>query len=114
MRTQKHNGIDSAAPKGTEVYALREGRVSYSCWRGGYGRLVIVHHDDGTETRYGHLSDRLVKQGDLVNADTVIGKVGSSGRSTGPHLHFEVRQNARPVNPLPHLGNRLLNVAQVF
>lgn len=113
-RTQKHNGIDIAAPKGTEVYALRDGRVSYSGWRGGYGRLVIVHHDDGTETRYGHLSDRLVKQGDLVNADTVIGKVGSSGRSTGPHLHFEVRQNARPVNPLPHLGNRLLNVAQVF
>ncbi len=113
-RMQKHSGIDIAAPKGTEVYALREGRVSYSGWRGGYGRLVIVHHDDGAETRYGHLSDRLVKEGDTVNADTVIGKVGSSGRSTGPHLHFEVRQNARPVNPLPHLGNRLLDVAQVF
>jgi murein DD-endopeptidase MepM/ murein hydrolase activator NlpD len=113
-RMQRHDGIDIAAAKGTEVFALQEGRVFYSGWRGDYGRLVIVHHEDGTETRYGHLSDRLVKQGDTVKAGAVIGKVGSSGRSTGPHLHFEVRQNARPINPLPYLQDRLLDIAQVF
>ncbi len=113
-RMQQHSGIDIAAAKGTEVFVLQEGRVSYSGWRGDYGRLVIVQHADGSETRYGHLSDRLVKQGDTVKAGTAIGKVGSSGRSTGPHLHFEVRQNARPINPLPYLQGRSLNVTQVF
>lgn len=102
-RAQKHSGVDLAAPKGTEVYALQEGRVTYSGWRGDYGRLVVVRHEDGTETRYGHLSERLVKEGETVDSNTIIGKVGTSGRSTGPHLHFEIRKNARPVNPLPHL-----------
>lgn len=106
-RTHQHNGVDLAAPKGTEVYAFDEGRVIFSGWRGSYGRLIIVEHEDGTETRYGHLSDRLVKAGDVVSRDTLLGKVGSSGRSTGPHLHFELHRDARPVDPLPHLRQQL-------
>lgn len=106
-RMQQHDGLDLAAVKGTEVYPLQDGRVTYSGWRGGYGRLIIVQHEDGAETRYGHLSERLVKAGDAVDANTVIGKVGSSGRSTGAHLHFEVRKGSRPVNPLPHLRQEM-------
>ena len=106
-RMQQHDGLDLAAVKGTEVYSLQDGRVTYSGWRGGYGRLIIVQHQDGTETRYGHLSERLVKAGDPVDANTVIGKVGSSGRSTGAHLHFEVRKGSRPVNPLPYLRQQM-------
>ena len=106
-RMQRHDGIDLAAPKGAEVYAFDSGGVTFSGWRGSYGRLIIVQHEDGSETRYGHLSDRLVKEGDAVTPDTVLGKVGSSGRSTGPHLHFELHKDARPVNPLPYLRQQL-------
>ncbi|MFO7973624.1 MAG: M23 family metallopeptidase [Candidatus Hydrogenedentota bacterium] len=106
-RMQQHDGLDLAAAKGTKVYPMQEGRVTYSGWRGNYGRLIIVQHEDGTETRYGHLSERLVKEGDSVGANTVIGKVGSSGRSTGAHLHFELREGSRPVNPLPHVRQEM-------
>ena len=110
-RMQKHNGIDLAAAKDTEVYALKEGHVVYSGWEGDYGRLIVVRHNDGTETRYGHLADRLVKTGDKVTEETIIGKVGSSGRSTGPHLHFELHKNSRPVDPLPLVRERLASVS---
>ncbi len=95
-----HEGIDLAAPTGTPVHPWQAGTVSYSGWMRGYGRIVIVDHDDGTQTRYAHNSANLVDRGDRVAPDTPLARVGSTGRSTGPHLHFELHRNGRPVNPL--------------
>ena len=96
-----HTGIDYAAPQGTRVLAPSDGVVSFRGWKGGYGNAVMVTHDNGMETLYGHLSAFIsgVDVGTRVNAGTVIGWVGSTGHSTGPHLHYEVRINGQPVNP---------------
>ncbi len=96
-----HTGIDYAAPQGTRVLAPSDGVVSFRGWKGGYGNAVMVTHDNGMETLYGHLSAFIsgVEVGSRVNAGTVIGLVGSTGHSTGPHLHYEVRINGQPVNP---------------
>lgn len=96
-----HTGIDYAAPQGTRVLAPSDGVVSFRGWKGGYGNAVMVTHDNGMETLYGHLSAFIsgVDVGSRVNAGTVIGLVGSTGHSTGPHLHYEVRINGQPVNP---------------
>ena len=96
-----HTGIDYAAPQGTRVLAPSDGVVSFRGWKGGYGNAVMVTHDNGMETLYGHLSAFIsgVDVGTRVNAGTVIGLVGSTGHSTGPHLHYEVRINGQPVNP---------------
>ena len=85
------------------IYAAAPGKVIYAGWRGGYGRLVEIRHDNGLVTRYAHLRRIDAKGGDSVDAGETIGGLGSSGRSTGPHLHFEVRINGRAVNPRPFL-----------
>jgi murein DD-endopeptidase MepM/ murein hydrolase activator NlpD len=110
-----HKGIDIAAARGTEIQAYDSGEVVFSGWRGGYGNLVVLRHPNGLETRYGHASELSVKVGDTVRTGQVVGKVGSTGRSTGDHLHFEVRVGGEAVNPLPYLKNRTaLQVAEVF
>lgn len=95
-----HSGVDLAAALGTPVYASASGYVSNANWAGGYGLLVAIEHVGGMQTRYGHLSRIAVGGGQYVEAGTVIGYVGSTGNSTGPHLHYEVRINGRAVNPL--------------
>ncbi len=97
-----HSGIDIAAPAGTPVLAADNGMVSYRGWNGGYGRLVLIDHGNGTVTAYAHLSGYAVSVGDRVEKGQVIGYVGSSGNSTGPHLHFEVRVNGVAKNPLDY------------
>lgn len=94
-----HQGLDIAAPYGSLVHAPAAGWVIFAGWEGGYGRLVILRHKKGYETYYGHLSAINVKLGQKVEAGTLLGRVGSSGYSTGPHLHYEVRQWSRPLNP---------------
>lgn len=79
--------------------ASAPGVVVYSGWASGYGNVVYIDHGDGYQTRYAHAEALHVKKGDRVNAGHIIGKVGSTGRSSGPHLHFEIRKNGIPINP---------------
>ncbi|KQU96533.1 hypothetical protein ASC89_16835 [Devosia sp. Root413D1] len=104
-----HAGLDFPAPKGTTVLSAGYGKVTFVGEKSGYGNLVEVTHLTGLVTRYGHLSAFLVKQGQVVNTGTPIAKVGSTGRSTGPHLHFEVRRKDVAVDPGKYLaaGKRL-------
>lgn len=101
---RQHEGIDIACSYGRQVRATAEGRVTYAGTKGTYGRLIVLEHASGVETLYGHLSEIAVKKGQKVAKGAVIGKAGNSGRSTGPHLHFEVRLRGRPVDPAPVLG----------
>ena len=103
-----HAGLDLPKPYGTPVYAARSGRVTMAGWHEGYGNMVEVKHVDGWSTRYGHLSKVYVKEGQWVQrGKTMLGRVGNSGLSTGPHLHFEVRdRNGRPINPRRKIGRR--------
>ncbi|MBM3469815.1 MAG: hypothetical protein FJX73_03375 [Armatimonadetes bacterium] len=94
-----HTGVDISAPRGTPVPAAHAGKVLFAGWYGGYGKLVILDHGDGVSTLYGHLSRISVKTGQNVSRRQVIGYVGSTGYSTGPHLHYEIRRNGRPINP---------------
>lgn len=98
-----HEGIDLAAPRGTPIYAARDGVVEFSGWRGGYGRAVFVNHGGGIVTVYGHASKLLVDAGQRVKKGQLIAKVGCTGVCTGSHLHFEVRVGGRATNPLPYL-----------
>lgn len=95
-----HNGIDVAGPTGTPVNAADGGSVEFAGYRGSYGNLVIINHENGYQTYYAHLNSINVSRGTRVQKGTRIGAMGSTGRSTGPHLHFEVRRNGQPVNPL--------------
>jgi murein DD-endopeptidase MepM/ murein hydrolase activator NlpD len=95
-----HTGVDIGAPPGAPVFAAAAGEVFSASWRGGYGRCIILLHGGGVSTLYGHLSGISVQSGQTVRRGQVIGAVGSTGLSTGPHLHFEVRRNGAPVNPL--------------
>jgi murein DD-endopeptidase MepM/ murein hydrolase activator NlpD len=99
-----HRGVDLRASYGTEVPAAAAGTVVYAGERGTYGTLVAVRDADGVETRYAHLSATLVRTGDVVTAGTPIGRVGSSGRSAAPHLHFEVLVNGERVDPARWAG----------
>ncbi len=102
-RRRFHDGVDIAARYGTGVYAYAEGKVTYAGWNGGYGRVVFIDHGNGLQTRYAHLSRIYVRVGERVETGEKIGAVGSSGRSTGPHLHFEVRQDGQTRNPWNYL-----------
>lgn len=95
-----HAGLDVAAPYGTPIVAAASGRIASAGWRGGYGREVAIVHDGGVETFYGHMSRIAVSAGSYVRRGSVIGYVGSTGLSTGPHLHYEVHLNGKRVNPL--------------
>ncbi|MCX6843904.1 MAG: M23 family metallopeptidase, partial [candidate division WOR-3 bacterium] len=99
---REHQGIDYVAPKGTPVEAVSDGRVISAGWSGGYGRLVVIGHAEGYETRYGHLSGfgKGIRSGAPVKQGQVVGYVGMTGLATGPHLHYEVRKFGTPTNPL--------------
>lgn len=97
--TRRHHGVDIAAPSGTPVRSAGAGVVTFVGRRGGYGKLVVVQHGHGVETRYAHLEDTLVRLDERVPAGGLVGRVGMTGRATGPHLHFEVRHYDAPVDP---------------
>lgn len=99
-----HEGIDIGASSGTPIYAAASGTVMYAGWEGGYGNLTVVDHGNGLATAYGHQSQLAVSNGQVVTRGQVIGYVGSTGHSTGPHLHFEVRVNGSPNDPLSYLS----------
>lgn len=94
-----HTGVDFAAPTGTPIYAAQSGKVIFSDWKGGYGKTVIVKHDNKYSSLYGHASKLLVSNGEYVQRGQKIALVGSTGRSTGPHLHFEIFENGNRINP---------------
>lgn len=96
-----HKGIDIPGPVGTPIYATADGIVSRSEWMNGYGNLVEISHGNDTETRYGHLSKLLVQPNERVRRGQLIGLMGSTGRSTGSHLHYEIRVAGEAINPLP-------------
>jgi len=98
-----HEGIDIAGTHGAPINSAESGRVDYAGWIGGYGNTVIVDHGGGMSTLYGHMHDLAVSEGETVSIGQVLGYVGNSGLSQGPHLHFEVRVNSVPVNPRQYL-----------
>lgn len=100
---QGHKGIDLANPVGTPVYATADGVVSRADWFSSYGLYVSLEHGGSLQTRYGHMSRLNVAAGQRVHKGEIIGYVGSTGRSTGPHLHYEVRVNGVAVNPIPYM-----------
>ncbi len=99
-RRDFHTGIDIKGPTGRLIRAAKAGRVVYSGWMGGYGRVVVIDHGKGYTTLYAHCRSLLVSKGQRVSVGQPVGKVGSSGQATGPHLHFEVRLNNKPINPM--------------
>jgi murein DD-endopeptidase MepM/ murein hydrolase activator NlpD len=94
-----HHGIDIASTAGSEIFAAADGRVVFSGWKQGYGNVVTIDHGNGYSTLYAHNEKNLVEVGEEVTADQLIAHVGSTGRSTGPHLHYEVRKNGKAINP---------------
>lgn len=100
---RKHNGVDLAAPTGTPIYAAADGIVSKAEWFSSYGLYVSLEHGADIQTRYGHMSRLNVSNGQRVSKGDIIGFVGSTGRSTGPHLHYEVRIAGKSVNPMPYM-----------
>jgi murein DD-endopeptidase MepM/ murein hydrolase activator NlpD len=100
-----HKGVDISAPAGTPVRATADGVVIFADWSSGYGRLIVVDHGGGVQTYYAHLSKSVVQTGQEVRRGDVVGAVGSTGRVTAPHLHYEVRLGGAPVNPYRYLAN---------
>jgi len=98
-KQEYHKGVDFAGKEGTDVLSVGDGVVTWSGKRSGYGKLVEINHGNGYVTRYGHNQENLVKAGDTVEKGQMIALMGSTGRSTGPHVHFEVLRNGKPVNP---------------
>jgi murein DD-endopeptidase MepM/ murein hydrolase activator NlpD len=112
-RAAMHAGIDLAGPLGTPIYATADAVVSRSEWAGGYGNLIELGHGRGIQTRYGHLTRSIVRAGQKVKRGDLIGYMGSTGRSTGSHLHYEVRIDGKAVNPIPFMeANDLLLAMQ--
>ena len=110
---RKHEGIDLTAPIGTAVYASGNGVISQSQWRNGYGELIEVNHGFGYKSRYAHLSKRYVQVGDSVTRGQVIGEVGNTGVSSGPHLHYEVRYRDNTVNPIHYFNKDMSEEAYI-
>ncbi|WP_296814476.1 M23 family metallopeptidase [Brevundimonas sp.] len=112
-RARMHEGLDFAAPSGTPVLSAAEGEVLRTGTSPSYGRYVEVRHDNGVTSFYAHLSAIVVAEGDRLQAGERLGSVGSTGRSTGPHLHFEIRRDGEQINPEDFLGQAFaaLNVA---
>lgn len=105
-----HTGVDLAASRGTAIFAVMSGRVIFAGWDGAYGRKIVINHGAGRQTVYAHLDSMSVKKGQKVRAGKRIGRVGTSGRTTGPHLHFEFKKNGAfqdPARWLKSLGVRL-------
>jgi peptidoglycan hydrolase FlgJ len=102
-RMRLHKGVDISARRGTPIEAAAEGRVVFAGRNGGYGKMVMIEHADGRQTLYAHAERLFVKPGDVVAAGQTIAAVGSTGHSTGPHLHFEIREGQNAVNPLKSL-----------
>ncbi|WP_292658729.1 peptidoglycan DD-metalloendopeptidase family protein [Nitratifractor sp.] len=105
-RYRPHLGVDFGARRGTPIHAVAKGKVIYAGWMRGYGKVIKIRHAGGFVSLYAHQSRLLVHVGNYVASGTVIGKVGSTGRSTGPHLHFGLYKNGRAVNPMKYLGSR--------
>jgi murein DD-endopeptidase MepM/ murein hydrolase activator NlpD len=103
-KREYHKGLDFAGKKGSDVVAVGDGVISWSGKRSGYGNLVEINHGNGYATRYGHNQRNLVKVGDTVKKGELVALMGSTGRSTGPHVHFEVLRNGKAVNPSRYIG----------
>ena len=99
---RSHDGIDIAAPKGTDIQNVMDGKVVFAGIKGGYGKTVIVEHESGRESIYAHCDQIFVQAGDVLKAGEKIAEVGTTGLSTGNHLHFEMRENGKPIDPLAH------------
>lgn len=108
-----HKGLDLAAPEGMKVVAALQGTVVFAGYENGYGNTILVQHAGGLQTRYAHLGSLQVKAGDRVDSEAVLGTVGTTGRSTGPHLHFEVTRMGDPVNPLTVAHSRAVSSNQL-
>ena len=102
-RLALHPGVDLAEAYGAEIHAAAAGRVVHAGPAGGYGNMVEIDHGNGLATRYAHMSETLVEEGQQVDKGAVLGRLGSTGRSTGPHLHYEVRVDGEPVDPERYL-----------
>ena len=103
VRSSSHTGLDIATSLGTPVKAAASGTVSYADWKGSYGKLVVITHENGVQTYYGHCNALYVTAGQTVSQGQTIAAVGSTGNSTGPHLHFEIRVNGVAYNPQNYL-----------
>ena len=101
-----HHGIDIASPLGTPIHAALPGTVTFSGWKQGYGLTVIISHAEGYATQYSHNSENLVQVGEHINHKQPIALVGQSGRATGPHLHFEVKQEGETIDPLSLIARK--------
>ena len=112
-RRAAHEGVDLAAPRGTPVYATADGLVSRASRFGSYGNFIQIEHGADLQTRFAHLSDYAVHAGERVTKGQLIGYVGTTGRSTGPHLHYEVRVAGEAVDPTPYMVGTQLAVAEV-
>jgi murein DD-endopeptidase MepM/ murein hydrolase activator NlpD len=102
-RPAMHTGIDFRTPTGTPIISSGAGKVVKAGWNGGYGRMVEIDHGQGLTTRYAHMSRIRVSEGQEVSTGDIVGDAGSTGRSTGPHLHYEVRRNGTAIDPLKFL-----------
>mgnify|MGYP000075696897 FL=1 len=100
---RSHKGVDLSAPTGTPIYATADGYISKAEWFSSYGKYVSIEHGANLQTRFAHMSDIAVTAGSRVKKGDIIGYVGSTGRSTGPHLHYEVRIDVKAVNPVPYM-----------
>ena len=100
---RSHKGVDLSAPTGTPIYATADGYISKAEWFSSYGKYVSIEHGANLQTRFAHMSDIAVTAGTRVKKGDIIGYVGSTGRSTGPHLHYEVRIDGKAVNPVPYM-----------
>ncbi|MCG6986538.1 MAG: M23 family metallopeptidase [Thiocapsa sp.] len=101
-----HEGVDFASPRGSPIVAVADGVVTFSGRQGGYGRMIEIRHVDGLVTRYAHNHENLVKDGQLVRQGQKIATVGASGTATGPHVHFEVRKDGKPVDPFRYIDRK--------